>query len=115
MCCEIETKGKPNIRCAVKVPAMPPRIWAQMYPSASVQEIPLSIASANVTAGFRCEPEIGPKVRIKRDEYGAGGDGVRQKGECDVSAGKALGHDSGADYRGDEKKMCRGIRLRVGA
>src|SRR6266404_4299478 len=60
-----ETNGSENITCASIVPQTPPKSCAAIYASASFQDKPPSRASATETTGFRCAPEIGPKVRIR--------------------------------------------------
>ena len=53
----------------------PPVIYAAMYPGTSCQESPPCDASATVTAGLKCAPEIVPKVDDQCDErrLGTGG------------------------------------------
>ena len=55
------------------------------------------------TAGLKCAPEIGPSAQDQDDEDGAGGDGVPEQREGDVTAGELLRHDAGADHGGDEE------------
>ena len=57
--------GSPNITWAAATPMNAPMIWTMMYAGACRHAIPRCHASAKVTAGLKCAPEIGPKVRIK--------------------------------------------------
>ena len=61
------------------------------------------LASATVTAGLKCAPEIPPKVRIERHQARAGRERVREERERDVSAREALAHDAGADDGREEE------------
>jgi hypothetical protein len=90
--------------------------------------MPCSIASASVTAGFRCAPEIGPNVRMRRslalpsfaippsyrvhvsakhsqgsDQGCASRNSVRKQSDGAVSTRKPLSHDAGADYGSHEE------------
>src|SRR6266404_1438510 len=51
--------------CANIVPQTPPKSCAAIYAGVSFQGRPPSTASATEITGFRCAPEIGPKVRIR--------------------------------------------------
>src|ERR1041384_168200 len=64
-CPEAKNRGKPNIALAAATPANAPMICALMYAGTSRQATPPCEASANVTAGLKCAPEIEPKVDIK--------------------------------------------------
>src|SRR5271155_2343375 len=57
--------GSSNMRSAVATPANAPTIWAVMYAGTCRHPIPRCHASAKVTAGLKCAPEMGPNVRIR--------------------------------------------------
>src|SRR2546423_12064885 len=53
------------MRCAAATPANAPPACAAMYAGTCRHSIPRRHASANVTAGLKCAPEIAPNVRIR--------------------------------------------------
>src|ERR1700752_1287445 len=65
LCCEKETRLRPNITFAIITPAMAPTILAATYGPKSLQLSSLCNVADKETIGLRCAPEIWPKVRIK--------------------------------------------------
>src|SRR5579862_2339631 len=63
-CLDARNTSSPNIKCATATPANAPTSCAAIYPGTSRHASPLCEASASVTAGLKCAPEIGPKVRM---------------------------------------------------
>ncbi len=61
------------------------------------------MAMTSDTAGLKCAPEIRPEREDQDDEDGAGGDGVAEQREGEVTPRKLLRHDAGADHSGDEE------------
>src|SRR5262249_42143554 len=62
---DAEKIGSSNIASANATPAYAPAIWAATYTGTSPQRSPPWEASARVTAGLKCAPEIGPKARMR--------------------------------------------------
>jgi hypothetical protein len=105
--------ASPNMRCATATPAKAPMSWADTYPGTSRHASPPCEASASVTAGLKCAPEIGPKVEDERNQHRAGRQRIGQKRDCDVSPGQAFAHDARPDNGGQQK--CSTDRLRSDA
>lgn len=62
---ETWSRVSPNIKCAAATPAEAPTNCTITYPGTSLQEMPPCQASARVTAGLKCAPEMGPKVKMR--------------------------------------------------
>jgi hypothetical protein len=65
-----------------------------MYAGTLRQDKPPCDASASVTTGLKCAPEMGPKVGNQRDERSARRDCVRKERDGDIAARQTLPHDA---------------------
>ncbi len=66
-CCETWINASPNITCAAPTPAKAPVTCASIYAGASFQVMPPWNASARVTAGLKCAPEMGSECENQGD------------------------------------------------
>jgi len=63
-CWEICNSGVSNMKCAVSMPTSAPPNCANAYNMPSRVEITPCIRNDNVTAGLKCAPDTGPKIKI---------------------------------------------------
>ena len=56
-----------------------------------------------VTAGFKCAPEIGPRIVISTIRIEPGRDGVAEESNGLITPGQAFGHDARTDDGRDQE------------
>ena len=71
--------------------------------------MPRCEASANVTAGLKCAPEIGPEREYQCYQRRTGGHSIGKESDGDVAASQPLPHNAGADDRREEQGGSQGF------